>query len=71
MNNKKRITGTQKLLNALKEEKTLEELAQETGLKISTIRIQLGYHLPKKGYIIKKGQKNGQLSYTLEQETSK
>ena len=45
---------------------TVDELTQLTGVSKNTVRIQLSFHLPKKGYKILKSTKNGADAYKIE-----
>ena len=47
------------LIKLLKEEKlTLQELSEKSGASLNTVKLQIKYHLPKKGVTItKEGEK--------------
>lgn len=71
MENEK-ISGQARLIEALKVKPyTLEQLAVISGLKRATVRLQIKYHLWKKGVEVIKEEKDGKVYFKGEEMEAK
>ena len=61
----KKVPGTKLLVEALKVGGTIEALAEKCGISINTVKVQMSFHLKKKGYIIAKTEKDGKVSFQI------
>jgi len=61
----KKTPGTKLLIDALKVGGTAEELAEKCGISINTVKVQISFHLKKKGYIIEKMEKDGKVAFKI------
>ena len=62
-------SGWKQIVDALTEgPKTVDQLMEITSLKKATIKIQLKYHLVRKGYILKLIKQADKIFYSLQGE---